>query len=168
MFGKKVSKQMSVSSIISAYPFAKDIMVSHGIKFIGRDLSPLEPLEKVAKGNGLGDKDIDGILSEISNYKENKNVKIDVAPEAAEKLKNVLKSKSMKAVRLRLYSDGCALYTYDMDFTNVKGGNDVEMNVNGLRMFVEKKSLDFLDGVTIRYDSAQDAFIFDNPNVKNG
>ena len=166
MFGKKVSKNMSVSSIISAYPYSKDIMSSHGIRFIGKDLSPLEPLEKVAKGNGLSDKDVENIVSEISAYKENKNLQIEVTDNAAGKLKEVLKEKRMKAVRLRLYSDGCALYQYDIDFTSVKRNNDVELKVAGIKFFVEKKSVDFLNGVRIRYDMVENGFVFDNPNVK--
>jgi len=166
MFGKKVSKDMSVSNIISAYPHAREIMSAHGIKFIGKDLSPLESLEKVSKGNGLQDKDISDIVSEISAYKESKIVKIDVTPDAAEKLKNVLKEKNKKAVRLRLYSDGCAMYTYDIDFLNVKPSNDVEIKLNGVRFFIEKKSIDFLNGTKMRYDTSEDAFVFDNPNVK--
>lgn len=166
MFGKKVSKQMSVSNIIAAYPHAREIMSAHGIKFIGKDLSPLEPLEKVAKGNGLQDSDIADMVSEISAYKESKVIKIDVTPAAAEKLRSVLKEKDKKAVRLRLYSDGCAMYTYDIDFLNVKPSNDVEIKLNGVRFFIEKKSIGFLDGTRISYDTAQGAFAFDNPNVK--
>ena len=49
----KLTAQMSVKEILSTYPLAGEAFRKHGIKFIGNDASPLEPLEVVARKNSL-------------------------------------------------------------------------------------------------------------------
>ena len=63
----KITKDTSVSRAISISPFARGIFQKHGIKFIGKDVSPLESIEKAGQANGLSEKDIENIVIEINN-----------------------------------------------------------------------------------------------------
>lgn len=165
---KKISKDMSVAKIISSSPKARSVMSEHGIKFIGKDLSPLESLEKVAKGNGLNSSDIDKMLAEINKQPEqaSKNV-IELTDSASVQLRDLIKAKQKKGIRLRLVSDGCSTYVYDMDFGTKRVGDEIETKANGIRFFIEKKSVDFINGTKIDYDNIKEGFVFANPNVKN-
>ena len=168
MFGKKITKDMSVVQIISASPLARGILLKHGIKFIGKGLSPLESLDTVAKGNGLSGKQVENILDEINSIKEErKDVMLKTTDAAADKLRTIIKSRHKKGIRLRLVSDGCSTYVYDMDFATKRTEGEVEVNSSGVKFFIEQKSMDFIKGTTIDYNAKEDGFVFQNPNVKS-
>ena len=172
LFGRKINKDMSISEIVSICPAANSIFSKHGIKFIGKDLSPLESLEIVAKGNNLGDEQIKEMIKEINEEikkqdKVGKNEKvIEVTDKAAEELKKILHDKGKKAFRLKLASDGCALYTYDFDFGTKAIGEEIENNVKGIRIFMPRKNVPMLKGTVIDYDEQRGGFVFNNPNVR--
>src|SRR3989338_7124503 len=114
---KKITKDISIVDIISQNPMARGVLLENGIKFVGQGLSPLESLEKVAKGNGLDNKQIENILKELNKEQpktSNKDV-IQISSAAGTKLKEMIKSKNKKGIRLRVVRDGCAPYVYDMD-----------------------------------------------------
>ncbi len=164
MSSKKITKEMSVASLIENTPIAKDIMLRYGMRFTGKDISPFEPMEKVAKENGLTDKDIESIINEINSYSAEK-FWMNLTKNAADKLREMLIKKETEAIRLRLYHDG-GVDMYDMDFTGTKTENDIETHSNGVKFFVDKKSANLLKGTLIDYDSEEDGFVFKNPNVK--
>ena len=170
-FSKKVNKDMSISEIVSICPAANFIFSKHGIKFIGKDLSPLESLEIVAKGNELNDEQIKEMIKEINEEIKKqqslgKEKVIEVTDKAAEELKKILAEKDKKAFRLKLASDGCAIYTYDFDFGTKTIGEEIENNVKGIRIFMPRKNVPMLKGTIIDYDEQRGGFVFNNPNVK--
>lgn len=159
---------MSIVNIISENPMARGILLGHGIKFVGKGLSPLESLEKVAKGNGLTITEIEKIITELNREqpkRDDKNI-LDISDMASEKLKQMIKAKHKKGIRLRLVSDGCATYVYDMDFGTKKIDGEVEFRTNGVVFYIEPKSVDFIKGTKIDYNKKEDGFLFENPNVK--
>ena len=169
MFGKKITSDMSIVHIISTSPLARNILLNNGIKFVGRGLSPLESLEKVAKGNGLSDKEIGKIIDELNTPAKRETKKIiEVSQTADEKLKELIKSKpGKKGIRLRLVSDGCSTYVYDMDFATKRVENEAVVKAGGVTFFVDPKTIDFIKGTTIDYSTKEGGFIFQNPNVKS-
>ena len=165
---KKITKDISIVDIISQNPMARGVLLENGIKFVGQGLSPLESLEKVAKGNGLDNKQIENILKELNKEQpktSNKDV-IQISSAAGTKLKEMIKSKNKKGIRLRLVSDGCATYVYDMDFGTRRIEGEIELKANGVTFYIDPKSADFIRGTKIDYDTKEEGFVFDNPNVK--
>ena len=165
---KKITNDMTIVKILSENPLARGVLLSNGIKFIGKGLSPLESLEKVAKGNGLTDAEIEKILSGLNREqpkRDDKNI-LDITDMASEKLKQMIKAKHKKGIRLRMVSDGCSTYVYDMDFGTKKIEGEVEFRTNDVVFYIEPKSVDFIKGTKIDYSKKEDGFIFDNPNVK--
>ena len=168
IFQKKITEDMTIVKIISENPLARGVLLNNGIKFVGKGLSPLESLEKVAKGNGLTDKDINNILKELNREQPkhaDRNI-LEVTDIASQKLKLLIKSKHKKGIRLRLVSDGCATYVYDMDFGTKRVEGEVEFKTNGVIFYIEPKTVDFIRGTKIGFDTAENGFVFDNPNVK--
>lgn len=165
---KKITKDITIVKIISGNPLARGILLEHGIKFVGKGLSPLESLEKVAKGNGLDDKQIENILNELNKghpKTSNKDV-IQISSAAGTKLKELISAKKKKGIRLRLVSDGCATYVYDMDFGTKRIEGEIEVKTNGVVFYIDQKNMDFLRGTKIDYNTKEEGFVFDNPNVK--
>ena len=167
----KITKEMSVVSILSQSPLAKNEIQKAGIKFIGKELSPLEPLEKVARGNGLSDAQIDALGKTINDTQVASNKTLlsgellKVTPEAAQALLEHLKAKPGKnSFRLRLASEGCGLSTYDLDFATKQVEGEVMCKAQGLTFYLDKKTLPLLKGTEIQLRG--DAIYFNNPNVK--
>ncbi len=167
----QMTRSMPVTQVLSIYPLARDALAGAGIAFIGKSVSPLEPLEKVARANGLDDVQIDALVAEI-------NTKIAAASNAVlegtiltfteaagQELARLLAEKPEKqGVVLRLASDGCALYSYDLDFAAKPTEAELTIRTPWVPLFLERKTIGFLKGTTI--DFRDGVFVFENPNVR--
>ena len=170
---KKINKEMSVAEIIRTFPSAALSFRKHGIEFIGKDLSPLESLEKVAYGNGLSEDKLQKMIEDINEEMNKKPVEdisenfINLTDKAVEEFKELLKKKKdKKGIRLRLVSSGCVLYVYDMEFASRKFSDEIEFDRNGIKFFVSKKSIPMVDGIVIDYNYGKRGFRIHNPHVK--
>jgi iron-sulfur cluster assembly accessory protein len=95
-----------------------------------------------------------------------KKLTIDVSDDAAARLMEMIKSKNMNGIRIRLVSNGCGAYIYDMDFGTKRVGDEIETEARNIKFFISRKSLVYLNGLTIKYDTEKEGFVFDNPNIK--
>ena len=70
-------------------------------------------------------------------------------------------------LRIMVVGGGCSGFSYDMDFDDVKQPNDFVLEENGLKIFVDPMSFQYLDGTKIDYvESFMDTgFHFENPNA---
>ncbi len=91
-----------------------------------------------------------------------------LTPEAIEEVKRMLakEQKAAPGLRLMVKGGGCSGLSYAMNFDQKKDG-DNEFDFNGLKVFVDPKSLLYLNGTTLDYaDSLQEkGFRFINPNA---
>ncbi len=165
----KITKSMSILEILSSGPRARSILREGGIRFVGKKASPLESLEFVAKANGLGERQIEGLVVKLNeSLKKGKpSIKISLTEKAAEELKSLLSKRPGKnGFRLRLVSIGCAMYSYDLDFATKALEGEAVIKSGELAFFVEKRHADFLSGLRIGYDPEAGGFVFENPNIK--
>lgn len=165
---EQVTKGMSVSRVLTASPLAREVLKRHGIRFIGKQLSPLESLETVGKGNGLTGEQVDAIVREINDglgkgdgLERGELVKL--TPTAERELADLVATKRKKGIRLRLASDGCGLYTYDMDLGTKRLDGEVQFQTGKVTFYLERKTLPFLKGTTIDFHDG--GFEMRNPNV---
>ncbi|MBI4895212.1 MAG: iron-sulfur cluster assembly accessory protein [Candidatus Aenigmarchaeota archaeon] len=170
---KKITKDMTVAEIVRMFPRSVISFRKFGIEFIGRDISPLESLEKVSYGNKLTEEALEKMIEEINEEMNKKPVEdisenfIKLTDKAADEFTEQLKKKKdKKGIRLRLVSSGCALYVYDMEYANKRYGDEIEFDTKGIKFFVQKKTIPLIDGVTIDYLYGKRGFKFNNPHVK--
>lgn len=76
--------------------------------------------------------------------------------------------KEGQALRLGVKAGGCSGYSYFMGFTNAERPGDLVLEYEGLRVFVDPKSLAILDGTTVDYQRGMlgTGLQFRNPRVK--
>jgi len=95
---------------------------------------------------------------------------IEVTESAAGHLSDLLAAKNFspdeKGLRLFIERGGCAGMSYSMQIGAAAEG-DLVIEKSGVRVFVDKESLEFLDGCRLDYvDSLNDSgFKIDNPNA---
>ena len=71
-------------------------------------------------------------------------------------------------VRVMVVGGGCSGFTYDMDFENEQREGDQVFEFDGLKIYVDPMSFQYLDGTTVDYveSFSFSGFTFDNPNAR--
>ena len=97
---------------------------------------------------------------------------IQLSETAAKEIKSIIKDQGLPEEQTRLRvgvkGGGCSGFSYMLDLTEEpKGENDEEMEVNGVKVLVDNKSLLYLNGVEIdfRDEVMGRGFVFKNPNA---
>jgi len=95
---------------------------------------------------------------------------ITVTDKAAKHVSNYL-AKRGKGIGLRLgvRTTGCSGMAYKLEFVDEALAEDIRYDSNGVSVFVDPKSLPYLDGMELDFarDGLNEGFKFNNPNVKN-
>ena len=95
---------------------------------------------------------------------------LTITPQAAEKVKEMLhkRGKPTLGVRVGVRSRGCSGLAYTLEFAEEKNPADEAIEMHGVTVFVDPKSILFLMGTEMRYeeDKLQSGFTFKNPNEK--
>ena len=94
---------------------------------------------------------------------------ISLTPVAADKVKEISATEGLngQGLRLRVIGGGCAGFQYDLYFEDVPTELDERFESNGIPLYIDPLSLQYLDGTEIDYvETAHGAgFKFGNPNV---
>ena len=94
---------------------------------------------------------------------------ISLTPSAAHRVKSFLESRGRGVgLRLGVKSTGCSGYAYVVNYADEVQGDDMVFEDQGVKIIVDKKSLDFIDGTQVDFvkQGLNEAFRFRNPNVK--
>jgi len=72
-------------------------------------------------------------------------------------------------IRLGVRTTGCSGMAYKLEFADETPEGDEVFTSRGVTVFVDPKSLTYLDGTELDYarDGLNEGFKFNNPNVKN-
>jgi iron-sulfur cluster assembly protein len=96
---------------------------------------------------------------------------IQITETAARKIRTLMAKQGISdgGLRVGVKGGGCSglSYTFAWD-REPRFGDDVFEGPEGARIFVDKKSLLFLDGTVLDYDTnlLSKGFVFNNPNAK--
>ena len=95
---------------------------------------------------------------------------ITLTSNAALRIEKFLHSRG-KGIGLRLgvKTTGCSGLAYKLEFVDTINPEDEQFESQGVRIFVDKKSLQYLDGTELDYtkEELQEGFKFNNPKVKD-
>jgi iron-sulfur cluster assembly protein len=94
---------------------------------------------------------------------------ITLTPEAVAKVKSILAERKEDAgLRIAVVGGGCSGFQYQMALDKEPRADDKVLDIDGLRVFVDTRSLMYLNGTNIDYVDGQNGsgFKFDNPNAK--
>lgn len=89
---------------------------------------------------------------------------------AVEMVKNALKEEGLTehGLRIAVQGGGCSGLQYALDYADAPRAGDHLYEINGLKVFIDMASAQFLKGTTIDYVSGLqgNGFKFNNPNAK--
>lgn len=94
---------------------------------------------------------------------------ITITENAAKHINNYLTKRGKGlGVRLGVKTSGCSGMAYNLEFVDEVNDDDLIFEEHGARVYIDPKSLVYLDGTQVDYtkEGLQEGFKFENPNVK--
>jgi iron-sulfur cluster insertion protein len=95
---------------------------------------------------------------------------ITITDKAASKVKEIADAESLtgQGLRLRVVGGGCAGFSYDLYFEDKVGELDEQFESNGVKLYVDPMSFQYLENTEIDYVEGLHGagFKFNNPNSK--
>jgi iron-sulfur cluster assembly protein len=94
---------------------------------------------------------------------------ISLTQSAADRVRNFLRERGHGlGLRIGVKKTGCSGYAYLIDYADSIASDDVVFQDNGVKVIVDAKSLNFIDGTEVDFvqEGMNQAFKFRNPNVK--
>jgi iron-sulfur cluster assembly protein len=94
--------------------------------------------------------------------------------QAAEEVRKFIAAEKVPAetsgLRVSFLPGGCSGFKYSLNIEESPLADDMVMSLNGIRLFVDGFSAQYLSGVTIDYVSSMQGsgFTFSNPNATGG
>src|SRR5512140_3247503 len=92
---------------------------------------------------------------------------IHVTQKAAARIRQVMEKENLTGgLRVGVQGGGCSGLSYVVRFEAEPRPQDNVYESDGVRVFVDPRSLQFLDGMTLdwKQDLLQQGFVFENPN----
>ncbi len=94
---------------------------------------------------------------------------IKVTPKAVNKIRSTFEKMGVQGgLRLGVLGGGCSGLSYQFKFDTQPRPKDKVFNFDGVQVFVDPKSILYLNGLTLDYKESlmQSGFVFENPNAK--
>lgn len=94
---------------------------------------------------------------------------ITLTPTAASHVKGFLENRGKGlGLRLGVKTSGCSGLGYVLEFVDVPNADDEVFEQHGVKIFIDPKSLVYLDGIELDYvkEGLNEGFKYNNPNVK--
>ncbi len=95
--------------------------------------------------------------------------RIEVTPKAVGKIREAFVREGVTGgLRLGVLGGGCSGLSYQFKFATAPRTNDHVFDFDDVRVFVDPKSMVFLDGMTLDWKDSliQSGFVFDNPHAQ--
>ena len=94
---------------------------------------------------------------------------VTVTPKAVGKIREAFQREGVNGgLRLGVLGGGCSGLSYQFKFDVKPRPADQVLNFDDVKVFIDPKSLVFLDGMTLDWKDSliQSGFVFENPNAK--
>lgn len=94
---------------------------------------------------------------------------VTLTDKAAERVRSFLAKRGKgEGLRLGVRTTGCSGKAYVLEFVDSANPDDHVYESNGIRIFIDPKSLVYLDGTELDFarEGLNEGFKFNNPNVK--
>lgn len=180
---KLVNKDMIIADVLKLHPDVASIMLEHGLHCVGCHANVFDTIENGCKVHGLDDETVESLVKEINGFisasesKEPEQIesgpaKMSITDVAASKIKELLAKDKMDGhgLRVAVSPGGCSGFVYQMNFEPKPESSDIVFEDKGVKLFVDKESVEMLRNAEIDYvDSLNESgFKINNPNAKHG
>lgn len=180
-----ITKDLTIGDVVRKYPEVVPTLMSFGVHCVGCHVSEFETIEQGLMGHGFTEEMVEKAVQELNEAyaeaKKNPTVKakvegtketLEVTDGAVKKVKELMEKegKASVALRIEVLPGGCSGMTYDFSFDDTQREDDLVIEKNGLKIFVDEASLEYLKGSRVDYvETLHEAgFKIENPNASSG
>lgn len=171
---QKITRTMTIGDVVHLYPSVVETLLAEGVHCIGCGASYDETLEQGLAAHGKSDAEIDTAvkrLNEAIPAETGSHDSLIITEKAADKLKEILKSKNKvgSGLRIQVIAGGCSGHQYAFDFEDKQQEGDNVIEINNVKFYIDAESMQLLRGAKVDYvDSLQGAgFKISNPNAEH-
>jgi len=96
--------------------------------------------------------------------------RVTMSERAAEHVSNFLAKRGKGlGIKLGVRTSGCSGMAYKLEFVDSEDPDDIRFDCHGVSVFIDAKSLTYLNGTELDYvkEGLNEGFKFNNPNVKS-
>ncbi|HLD98368.1 MAG TPA: iron-sulfur cluster assembly accessory protein, partial [Candidatus Nanoarchaeia archaeon] len=151
-----------------------------GIHCVGCGASGFETLEEGVLGHGFSEEELDILVNNLNKAIDSKSktktnntnketFSLILTEKAVKKLKEIMKQENKENGYLRaaVLAGGCSGYTYDLELTEEKFAEDIQLEQNGVKILISEENIEYLNGTKIDFiDTLKESgFKFLNPNA---
>ena len=168
-----IKEDMSIYDITNKYPKTAKVFVDYGLFCVGCVASSVETVKQGVLGHGISEEIFYEILDKLNEVVSSKNDSGEdeendlygffVSDLAAVKLEEIKNGNEEISDKEFLRVSAKNLDDYDMEFTNIKGEKDIIFYLENLKVIIDKKSFEILNGFELGYkmSSMGEGFIFE-------
>jgi len=102
-------------------------------------------------------------------------VQLNLTPTALAKVREFIASEpempaATMGLRIGVLPGGCSGFKYEMSIDEAPAADDLQLDIEGVRVFVDPFSAQYLHGVKVDYVATMQSqgFAFENPNATGG
>ncbi len=109
-----------------------------------------------------------------TTQRDTASLQVTLTPQAAEQVRKVFEAEqapqATAGLRVGVMPGGCSGFKYALNIEDQPAEDDVVLESEGVRLFVDSFSGQYLNGVTIDYmvTMQSSGFTFENPNATGG
>jgi iron-sulfur cluster assembly protein len=95
---------------------------------------------------------------------------VTLSERAANHIRNFIAKRGKGiGIKLGVRTSGCSGMAYKLEFADASEADDLEFESFGVKVYVDPKSMAYLDGTELDFvrEGLNEGFKFNNPNVKN-
>ena len=92
---------------------------------------------------------------------------VEFTARAIEHLNKVVEEEEI--IRVAVVGGGCSGFTYTLDFTEDVDEEDIQLDIPGVKVYIDPHSADILKNTTVDYHSSLQryGFVFTNPDANS-
>lgn len=154
---KIITREMTIGDVVSKYPEVVETLLAEGVHCIGCGASYWETLEQGLAGHGKTDEEIDSAVEKLNAVLKEQPKEtpegIVVTAKAAAKIKEVVSAqkKSYAGLRIQVLPGGCSGYQYGLELIESANEDDIVIDADGVKFFVDNESMGMLKGAKVDY-----------------
>ncbi len=172
-----ITRQTLIGDIIAKHPEVVETLLDFGVQCVGCHVSEFESIEDGFRSHGMSEEEIETSLEKLNSIakpiktesNEDFLPELNVSDSAIAKISELCEKQNKLALRVVVKVGGCSGNKYHFELSEESNDNDFVIERSSVKVFIDKVSLQKINGSELDYlDALSGAgFKINNPQAKS-